>query len=407
MIYRSNHKASFQGKRVIVIIAICVLIILGTFIFNATNTSPDYTPGDDVLQKNTAENGSFDRIEGRYLFTGTIVLARGVEQQAQLADGSYDYSQPFSRLDTLNPEEYDAWVTDLECPITNTISSFRQQVETLIFNCRPEWIPSIQNYFKFINLANNHSGDLGRAAFEETQQRLDDANLAHFGHYDPTQTQDTCQILPLPVRLISEDVQENAVIPVTFCGWHYFTRSPQESELDIMNNFSNYLPVFAFTHAGQEYLPRADESVRILTRSLIDRGAEFVINNNPHWVQDTEAYKGKLIVYSTGNFIFDQLETETNRAANIDTTISLPYDENVKKWITHGKDCLQGIDTCREIIEKYNLEKLNLSYEYAVVASQGGYRELTRRATPSVQAAVEERMNWQSTLTGLEASIDQ
>jgi poly-gamma-glutamate synthesis protein (capsule biosynthesis protein) len=31
-----------------------------------------------------------------------------------------------------------------------------------------------------------------------------------------------------------------------------------------------------------------------------------VIGNHPHWVQGVELYKGKVISYALGNFIFDQ-----------------------------------------------------------------------------------------------------
>lgn len=399
--YRAGNSPRRTSRRRFsrVTIELFALIVIATTGWWFVSGSPD-----DVQESppEVSSHGSYDQnitaAEGRYLFTGTIVLARGVEQQAFI-NGAYDYRQPFSQLASLNPELYDAWVTDLECPVTERVMTFREQVETLVFNCRPEFLDPIAEFFDIINLANNHSGDLGPAAFIETQERLDDAGFQVFGNYDPSVTEDICTVVPLPVRLqLKDDSEREAELPIAFCGWHYFTQEPTDAQLDVMVEYADILPVFAFTHSGAEYLAQAQPGQVTLARSLIDRGAEFVINNNPHWVQNTEVYQDRLIVYSTGNFIFDQLDEETNRAANIDTTIRLSYDENVENWINLAEQCRPRRDNCVELARQRGLTKIELDYEFDVIASLNGYREITRRADPATQAAVESRMNWPETL---------
>ena len=39
---------------------------------------------------------------------------------------------------------------------------------------------------------------------------------------------------------------------------------------------------------------------------MIDAGADLIVGHHPHVVQDVELYQGRLIVYSLGNFLFDQ-----------------------------------------------------------------------------------------------------
>jgi poly-gamma-glutamate synthesis protein (capsule biosynthesis protein) len=39
----------------------------------------------------------------------------------------------------------------------------------------------------------------------------------------------------------------------------------------------------------------------------VDAGADLVIGNHPHWVQGVEIYKGHLITYAHGNYVFDQV----------------------------------------------------------------------------------------------------
>lgn len=405
MRYQRNSK-----KRRVSFIVFGLIVVAGLagtyYLLSVNNEEPSGTA--PVAQSPAPDTNQPTAIEGKYLLTGTTVLARGVQQQAERADGTIDYQQPFSELHTLQPETYDAWMTELECPTTEAQMTFREQVETLVFNCPVGFIEPLVEHFELISLANNHSGDLGLDAFEETQERLDNAGAQIYGHYDSSTTDDTCEVIALPVRVQQADgSEESGRLPITFCAWHYFTRSPEPGELEAMLDYVETMPVFAFTHAGAEYFAEAQPPEIELTRSIIDLGAEFVINNNPHWVQNTEVYNDKLIVYSTGNFMFDQLDEETNRAANIDVEIRIDYDENVAQWLELGESCIGRGDNCLEQAQQRQLEKVDVSYSFDVVASLNGYRELTRKADEATQQAVERRMNWQQTLIQLGQNVSE
>jgi len=78
--------------------------------------------------------------------------------------------------------------------------------------------------------------------------------------------------------------------------------------------------VIVYPHWGQEYVskPNADQ-IRV-AHALIDAGADMVIATHPHWVQGAEVYKGHLIAYSLGNFVFDQtwsVETQEGAALRL------------------------------------------------------------------------------------------
>jgi poly-gamma-glutamate synthesis protein (capsule biosynthesis protein) len=73
-------------------------------------------------------------------------------------------------------------------------------------------------------------------------------------------------------------------------------------------------------HWGKEYelIPKpapgiAPDDPRVIGRLAIDDGADLVIGNHPHWVEPVEIYKGKLITYAHGNFIFDQMWSQETR----------------------------------------------------------------------------------------------
>ncbi len=349
-----------------------------------------------------------DLITGKYLLNGTVTWARAVEQQAH-----GDYNQPFSMLDSFHRDQYDAWSTDFECPITNNVVPYQTQINNLIFNCRPEFLPAAAKYFNIFDLANNHTDNQGgEKGLEETRQHLEVAGVQYFGTFDASDSKNVCEVIALPVRVQKADKtakssvasakeETKSAIPVAMCGWHYFYRKPQPGEIDVMDKYAKIMPVFAFVEMGIEYHPKADDTQVAIAHQVIDHGPEFLIANNPHWVQNTEVYKGKLIVYSTGNFIFDQLDAETNRSASIDLTMTVPYDDNVAKWIALAPECKAFHDDCLAKAEAQGLTKINLQLKYGVIAGQNGYKATTHKADPATQKAIEERTNWAETLKAL------
>ena len=47
--------------------------------------------------------------------------------------------------------------------------------------------------------------------------------------------------------------------------------------------------------------------------AAVDAGADLVIGHHPHVVQTMEQYKDRYILYSLGNFVFDQMWSEPTR----------------------------------------------------------------------------------------------
>ena len=70
--------------------------------------------------------------------------------------------------------------------------------------------------------------------------------------------------------------------------------------------------VIVIPHWGEEHQPQANEHQRSRARAIIDAGADAVIGGHPHVVQDYEIYRGKPILYSLGNFVFDGFSDEDN-----------------------------------------------------------------------------------------------
>jgi len=66
-------------------------------------------------------------------------------------------------------------------------------------------------------------------------------------------------------------------------------------------------------HWGWELNPRPTERQRQLARTMIDAGADAVVGGHPHVTQGVEIFRGKPIVYSLGNFLFDGFDQPEGR----------------------------------------------------------------------------------------------
>ena len=337
-------------------------------------------------------------LEGRYIFSGTTVLDRTV---VKYANG--DPKQPWSGMDTFG--KFDAGLLDLECPVTDAPNQYQVNVDSPHFNCRPDWLPAMKPYYQIVKLAGNHTFDKGAAGFTETRKHLEEAGFQTVGHYNPHAEPDkNCEVVSLPVRLKKPSGDDKANLPIAFCVFNYKTIfSPEPGELELIERYAKTMPVFGLLQAGAEYQNLATPEKIIYSHKMIDLGSEFVIGNGAHGVQQSEVYKDKLIVYSLGNFIFDQIDYETMRGASIVVDMSANYDDNVAKWIELGEKCSasQRADDCLKMAENQGLKKISLKYSFEAIANTSGARRLTKKADAILQKDTEARLNWSSTLKAL------
>ena len=69
--------------------------------------------------------------------------------------------------------------------------------------------------------------------------------------------------------------------------------------------------VIAYVHWGTEYSHELEEAQLDPGKEYIDAGADVVIGHTTHCLQGMEYYKGKPIVYSLGNFWFNNKTLDT------------------------------------------------------------------------------------------------
>lgn len=85
-------------------------------------------------------------------------------------------------------------------------------------------------------------------------------------------------------------------------------------------------------HWGWENQRAPSERQRALARLMIDAGADAVVGGHPHVTQGADLHRGRPIVWSLGNFVFDGFDAE---AARTGWLLRLTLDrDGVVEWDT-------------------------------------------------------------------------
>lgn len=387
-----------------ILIALVVILVAAALIFWFLSTLTQ-RKASDSSQNNTGTVATKPvSVSSNTLFMGDTYWGRYVNDWSQASELKTQY--PFSRLHEFNREKYDAWIANLECPTVADFSQTSAQEDaTLSFNCSPNYLPEAAKWFTAVSLANNHTDNRGAAGFTETQEQLAKNNIQYFGTYDPVVAEDACEIIALPVSVkYSNDTTKRQKLPVAMCGYNGVFKIPQASAIAEITKYSKYMPVVVMPHMGAEYKTSPDALRQTTYRAMIDAGADMVIGNHPHWVQSTEAYKGKLIVYSMGNFIFDQqANSEVTRSAliNVVFTSNSASGETLNKWLALGEVCASYKDDCLAQAEAKNLQKIPMTIHYGALGSSSA-NKITKPASEAETQAILQRLNWQETMSQLQ-----
>ena len=385
------------------VVALGILYVVGSMVWLYVNRT-SYIPEQSTTTRYEAPAPHVVSLTSNLLFTGNIYWGRYLNDWSRASELKTAY--PFSRLDEFNRGSYQNWIAGLECPLVAGLNLTSAQEEAnLSFNCSPDYLPEAAKWFNIVTLANNHTDNQGVEGFAETQKHLEESKIQYFGHYDPRALDDICEVVSINAQAVYSDSSKKDVkLPVALCGYHGVFRIPSEESLAIMERYSDIMPVIALPHAGAEYKAEPDELKTNLYRSMIDHGADIVIGDHPHWVQSTEAYKGRLIVYSMGNFIFDQqFNKEVTRSAAIRLVMEAtgtPAD--LTAWTDLGRKCGGYHDTCLSEAKDNRLKKLGFAYKFAAIGSVNSNR-LTRPASESEQKEILERLRWDQTMSRLES----
>ncbi len=250
----------------------------------------------------------------RILFVGDIMLDRNVARRTREAK---DPAYPFRQLPVGWFDTFDYAVANLEGPVTDKHRSPEKSIDFL-------FDPSVISVLKAqgidaVSQANNHALDQGSPGYEDSVRRLREAGLLVFGH----QVQDDA------IALATTTVHGVRLALLGFNTTdHRMDRIAAAQVIHEARTQADWVVVSM--HWGAEYRHTPPPDVVDQAHWLIDQGVDIVIGGHPHWVQGMERYKGKPIIYSLGNFIFDQDFSQETREG---MAVELQLDGNTMRVI--------------------------------------------------------------------------
>jgi len=266
------------------------------------------------------DNFSYNQKKVSITLLGDIVPARTV--YFKMKQNGFDY--PFRSIKN-ETSKTDFTLGNLECPITDKIEA---PLEGMSFVASKKVLDGLDSLgIDLVTLANNHSTNFGREVFVETLDNLKEKGIIYVGggrnykeaHKLKMLEKNGIKIGILNYNSIIGGVE--ATEDLAGVAWIHmppWEKTINQEELFVMENEIKEAKkrvdfLIVAIHWGVEYQLEPIKEQTFVAHRAIDSGADLVWGSHPHVVSTLETYKGKLIIYNLGNFIFDQMWSEETR----------------------------------------------------------------------------------------------
>lgn len=249
-------------------------------------------------------------------FGGDAMLSRVVGQKMV---SKKDYTWPFEKIGN-EFKNVDFAVANLESPFTLGAGSHLVQTGSFSFNADPKTMAGLEEAgIDLVSLANNHFGNQGQKGMLDTFKVLTDNGVAYVGagkNSKEAHAPYIKEINGVKFGFLSYAYPEDLYIAKQDKAG-MASMNLEAAKIDVVNLKKQVDVVIVLVHAGTEYTAKANPTQVAFDHGVIDAGADLVIGHHPHWVQNIEKYKGKYIIYSLGNLIFDQMWSQETREGAI------------------------------------------------------------------------------------------
>jgi len=236
----------------------------------------------------------------KIIAAGDLMVGSWVENIVR--NEGWDY--PFRNLQDLL-QDADIVIANLEAPFGRGGTAFEK---AYTFQVSPDLVRILKaGQINMVSIANNHIMDYGDEVLQQTLTVLRENGIRYAGAgMNLTQARKpakiqikgvnvtlACYSLTFPEEFWASDTSAGTCFPYHTFFYDDIKKFKKESDLLIVS-----------FHWGAELSRMPKEYQVDLAHRTIDAGADVIIGHHPHVVQGMEIYRGKLIAYSLGNFIF-------------------------------------------------------------------------------------------------------
>jgi poly-gamma-glutamate capsule biosynthesis protein CapA/YwtB (metallophosphatase superfamily) len=288
-------------KILLTLFAIVMLTMASFLLLPKSTSQPVLEPRDEVRTELPKE----EEKEVTLIAVGDIMLSRNVAAKIRAYD---DINYPFLQTRDLL-RKGDIVFANLEAPITEG-----PIVKTgdMSFHADPGVEVALRDAgFNLVSLANNHTPNYGQKGLLDTFKLLTEADIKYVGAgANAAEAEQAIFIEKGGVRFAFLAYNDSDVVPANYlatanrAGTNFMdtkkmvnavAKAKQDADLVIVS-----------MHSGTEYSVPNQRQINF-AHAAIDSGADLIIGHHPHVLQRVEQYKGKYILYSLGNFVFDQM----------------------------------------------------------------------------------------------------
>ncbi len=345
---KKNTKAMLVSIGILAVIAIVLVVWVQLGSSNkATSTEKKETGQVDKKQEASAKQDiQQEEKQKETQETGNGEVPAGQEEQMQEPETQQDVTVVFSGdillssyvlnnyeksgINGILSEELQSEMQNADITMVNEEFPFsnrgtQAQDKQFTFRVDPGYVKILQEMgIDVVTVANNHALDYGTDALSDTFQTLDNAGIAYVGAGDNLERASQPYVIKAGGKTFGF-LAASRVIPEV--SWNIDNRQPgmlcTYDSAELCNAIQKAKEtcdyVVVYVHWGIERENTPQDYQRQLGKAYIDAGADMVIGAHPHVLQGIEYYNGKPIVYSLGNYIFNQ---EINSTVLLKTTIT-------------------------------------------------------------------------------------
>jgi len=242
---------------------------------------------------------------------GDVMLGRGVAEALAMMEPEDPWGDVLPLL-----EECDLRMLNLECAVTLNDTPWTRTYKVFHFRAEPTAMAVLlAANIDAVSLANNHTLDFDEKGLLDTLGYLDSADIARAGagrDLEEARTPAVVEAGGVRVGLIAFTDNEpefaatpsrpgTAFLPVSLDDW---VLARVEKTIESARRAGAQIVVFS-NHWGPNMVQRPPELFQRFAHAVIDLGADVYFGHSAHVFQGVELYRGKPILYDTGDFLDD------------------------------------------------------------------------------------------------------
>ena len=163
-----------------------------------------------------------------------------------------------------------------------------------------------------VELTGNHNLDVGQQPYLNSLKWYNDHNMKYFGGGASPAEANKPLIIELKDNRKIAWIGFNELCPLGECadkkmGANRYVEAKAKKLIDSLRNEVKVDYILACVQYGEvdSYSPTSNQ--KKISQKLIDFGADVILGSQAHQAQEIALYKGKVIFYALGNFMFDQI----------------------------------------------------------------------------------------------------